>query len=357
MYKINIPKIFDTHAHFREGDMMAGVIPCLAPYLRYAVAMGNLKEPILGEFKVKKYYAEIKKIALFHGYEEFEPIITVMLTYGMTPKILEESFYAGARILKLIPGGSSTNSDQGVALWDLPKFYPVLEKVQKLGMIFSVHCELPVKPGKAEKIPLLHQEEEGIPYIDKVIKAYPRLKIVFEHISSLELCQYFLELDSLNIGATLTGHHAFINYDQVIHSGSDEKVKNTWLYCKPIAKFSDDIREIKKLIISGHPRVFYGSDFAPHPPENKINGAAGIANIPEVAISMLWELFINNLMQEEALERFVKFTSKNALSFYNMPEYKNSLVLAQEKWIVPEKLENDVHIFKGGDTLNWKIKI
>jgi len=356
MKKIEIKKPFDAHVHFRSGKMLKNIIPYIARFCRYAVAMGNLKEPIVNDWQVITYQQEILDAAKENNCNNFEPIMTVMLTYAMTPEILRESFEAGARVLKLIPAGTSTGANDGVALWDLFRYYPVLAEAFDLGMIFSVHCELNVEPRTDKKIHLVEQEARGIPFIDRVVKDFPGLKIIFEHVSSKELCQYFLNLNELNVAASITGHHPFLHYNQVCNESERIIIKNPWLYFKPIAKFEDDIALVRGLMFSGHPRVFFGSDFAPHTPLNKINFAAGIANFPEVYIPLLWELFLNEFGDEtRALTRFEDFTSGNALDFYGLPNYGDTIVLQEEIWKVPAEIENGVRTFYGNKKLNWKI--
>ena len=354
MKKVELRKPFDAHIHFRKSAMLQAVLPNIARYCRYAVAMGNLEEPIVQDWQVVSYQQEIMDAATNANCRNFEPIMTVMLTYSMTPEILEESFSAGAHVLKLIPAGTSTGANNGVALWDLPAYYPVLAEARDLGMIFSVHCELNVEPQTDKEIPLYEQEARGISFVDRVIKDFPGLKIIFEHVSSKELCQYFLSLDSYNVATTITGHHPFIFYHQVCDKFG--LIKNPWLYCKPVAKFKEDVEMVRRLMLSGHPRVFFGSDFAPHTPLNKVNCAAGIANIPEVYIPMLWELFLNKFNETTARIRFEDFTAYNALDFYGLPSYGDTIVLENKKWRAPAQIGDGIKIFKGNQKLNWKIE-
>ena len=291
--------------------MLEKVIYWIAKVYHCAVAMGNTDPPIVTERQVVKYREEIMYKAFKRGFPNFKPIMSVMLTYSMTPEILESAYQAGAMVLKLIPGGASTGSAQGVALWNLCDFYPVLRKAMELGMIFSVHCELIKDPKSGKSIPLHEQEAMGIKYFDNVIRHFPGLKIVFEHISSFDLCRYFINIQSENVWAGLTGHHPFIHYRQVCDGGG--RVHNPHLYCKPVAKLFRDIEAVKKLMTMDHPRVIFGSDIAPHPVRSKTTKpyAAGILSFPEAVIPDLWQnVFLAQCGEgEETRKKFEDFTS------------------------------------------------
>ncbi|MCK5061130.1 hypothetical protein KAR28_01110 [Candidatus Parcubacteria bacterium] len=356
MKKITFRMSSDFHVHFRDGPMLKKLIYWIASVYYYAVAMGNTKPPIVSGEQVANHRSEILKGASESGLPNFQPIMTVMLVYGMTPEILEGAYQAGARVLKLIPGGASTGSNHGVVLWDLPRFYPVLQKAMKLGMIFSVHCELIVNPQTGKNILLYDQERMGIKYFDDVIKYFPELKIIFEHISSKELCQYFLDLNSKYVAAGFTAHHPYVSYFNVCNS--ENRIINPYLYSKPIGKFQDDINAVRRLMTSGHPRSIYGSDLAAHPSEAKENKpyAAGILNLPKIAIPDLWQnVFLFDLGPGKKTKQiFENFTSGNGLRFYNLPDYDKTMTLINKKWKTPRLVEG-MKVFKGGEYLDWQI--
>jgi len=355
MKKIRFRMPSDFHVHFRDGPMLKKLIYWIASVYYYAVAMGNTKPPIVSGKQVIDYRGEILKSAFDSGFPNFQPIMTVMLVYSVTAEILEEAYQAGARVLKLIPGGASTGSSHGVALWDLPLFYSVLQKAMELGMIFSVHCELIVNPKTGNDILLYDQERMGIKYFDDVIKYFPKLKVIFEHVSSKELCQYFLDLDSKYVAAGLTAHHPYINYADVCGNNG---IENSYLYCKPIGKFYDDIMAVRGLMTSGHPRIIYGSDLAPHPAEDKENQpyAAGILSLPMIAIPDLWQnVFLSSLDPgEKTKQKFENFTSGNGLRFYGLPDYDKTITLVNKKWKTPPLLEG-MKVFRGDKHLDWQI--
>ncbi|MDD5294585.1 MAG: dihydroorotase, partial [Patescibacteria group bacterium] len=161
MESLRISRPFDAHVHLREGDILKTVLPYTADVFFSAVAMGNLKEPISTAEQVRVYREQILS-ALPSG-SNFMPIMSVMLQKNMTPEILEQTFEAGAQVLKFIPAATSTNScaSNGVTIPELRNYYPVLAKAADLGMIFSGHWELARDAGNVE-IPELERERLAI---------------------------------------------------------------------------------------------------------------------------------------------------------------------------------------------------
>ena len=139
MKTITIIRPDDFHVHLRQGNLLRTVLPFTSCVFGRAVAMGNLSVPVVTAQQVRDYRSEILANRVNSS---FNPIMSVMLVNRMTSEILAEAHAAGAQVLKLIPGGTSTNSNEGVPLVELEKYYSVLAKAQELGMIFSCHFEL-----------------------------------------------------------------------------------------------------------------------------------------------------------------------------------------------------------------------
>lgn len=333
----------DWHAHLRQGETLKSVIAGTSKVFSRALAMGNLPEPIVTGEDVVKYRNEIMACA-GNG---FEPIMTIMLVKKTTPEIVEEAFKKGAKALKLIPGQTSTGSDQGVSFYELEKYYPVLEKAQSLGMVFSMHAELAAeKDGKP--IPLIERERRAIPILKKLTADFPDLKIAVEHATTRELIEA-VKAAGPNVAAGLTYHHAVLAYEEVIDKNG--KIIDAFKYCMPIAKTEDDRRAVVEAMTSGNPKFFFGSDSAPHPVEKKMgeNPPAGIFTAP-VALPGLAEIFA----KEGKLEKLEDFVSRFGAEFYGAPLSQGSLTLIKEDWTAPEMAGN-VKVFRGGETFKWKI--
>lgn len=340
---ITIPRPNDMHAHLREKKLMQ-LILLRSNFYGRVVAMGNLSHPIITNLDVIRYSWKIEDCSPL-----FEPIMTIMLVNSTSPQIIRAASDS-AKVLKLIPGGTSTNSESGVRLEDLEKYYPILKEAEEEKMIFSGHWELINDPKTGKEIHELERETAAIPYLKKVVKAFPRLRIIVEHASTREMIE-FVKNAPANVAATLTAHHALLTYNKVCDK--KEKIINPHIYCKPIAKLARDRRAVIEAMLSDNPKFFFGSDSAPHPPEKKKlpNPQAGIFTPGEIAIPLLAEIFDNY----GELEKFKRggFTSGFGAKFYGLPPNENS-TLKREKWTVPKKYEGIVS-FWAGHELNYKI--
>lgn len=343
MDKIVIRKPDDFHAHFRQGEMLQNVMPETEKVFSRAVVMGNLATPITTAEDAVNYRNEIMDCVS----ADFTPIMTVMFVNKTTPEVLEEAFKAGVKVLKLIPGNTSTGSDQGVSFYGLKNYYPVLEKAQELGMIFSVHFELATEED-GTAIPLIEREHRAIPFLKKLMGDFPGLKIVVEHATTREMLE-LIKGAGPNVAAGLAYHHAMITYDEVINS--EGKVIDSFKYCMPIAKSEDDRKAVMEAMVSGNPKFFFGSDSAPHPIEKKQseNPPAGIYSTP-VIMPGLAEIF----EAEGRLERLEDFVSKFGAEFYGLPLNQGTVTLVKEDWVAPEMVGN-VKVFRDGETFKWKI--
>jgi len=332
----------DMHFHPRTGEMLGLVLPATSRVFHRGVVMGNLPKPVETADDAEQFRGEI-----FGVDPRFNPIMTIMLTRRTTPQIVEEAFVGGVRALKFIPNNASTNSEEGVALTELRNFYPVLETAEKLGMIFSGHWE---SPFDKDGTPLaeIWREVQAICFLESIVKLFPKLKIVVEHATTHEIIE-FVKGAPQNVGATLTVHHAVLNYCDVCDS--EGKICSPDNYCKPIAKSEEDRIAIIRAMTSGNQKFFFGSDSAPHPmsAKEKTPPAAGIFTAP-VALPLLCEIFEKN----SALSRLEDFVSRFGAEFYGLPLNEGEITLRRNPWTVPDYL-GLVHIFRGGQVLNWRI--
>ncbi|MEI7451960.1 MAG: hypothetical protein WCK37_02005 [Candidatus Falkowbacteria bacterium] len=309
-YSCIIP--IDLHVHGRTGLILESVIPYTYNNFDSAVMMGNLAEPDGPTDSLEKVITYRNEI-MSHVPKNnpFKPIMTVMLTRSLTPEKLHDAATV-ARVLKFIPGATSTNSSGGISFFELKKsYYPVLKMAEKIGMIFSVHAEL-IKDSFGRDIPELEREAAAIPFMEDIVHKFPRLKIVFEHVSSRAACD-FVKACPDNVAATITLHHLILSKEDVFNTNGE--VDNIFNYCKPPAKKVSDREAILKVAFSGHKKFFFGSDSAPHPISAKLNnGAAGVFTAP-ILVEKLVEIFA----KANKLDKLEKFMSINGRKFYGLP--------------------------------------
>lgn len=344
MDKITIRKPDDWHIHLRQGKMLRNVLPYTSRVFARALVMGNLLDPVVTVEDVIRYRDEILNVS---G-NNFIPAMSIMLVKKTTPEIVEQAFRVGVKVLKLIPGNTSTNSDEGVASEELEKYYPVLEKARELGVIFSAHWER-VSDDNGQTIMEIEREKEALPFFRKIIEEFPDLKIIAEHANTQEMIE-LVKVAGPNVAATLTYHHAAFTTDDVINEAGE--IINAFNYCKPIAKTETDRKAVVAAMTSGNPKFFFGSDSAPHPLEKKLsaNPPAGIFNAP-VVLPGLAEIF----EREGQINKLEDFVSRFGAQFYGLPLNEGNITLIKEDWQAPEMIGN-VKVFRGGKIFSWKVK-
>lgn len=341
--KITIRKPDDFHVHLRNGEMLRNVIHATDSVFARALAMGNLPEPIVAGEDVERYRKEIMAVAV----NGFQPIMTAMLVKRTTPEIAEGAFRAGARVLKMIPGHTSTESDQGVSFYEIENYYPVLEKLSDIGMIFSVHLELAAEED-GTPIPFIERVHRALPYLEKISEDFPGLKIAVEHATTGELIEVVKKLGP-NVAAGLTYYHAVTVYEEVLDKKG--KIMDPFKYCMPVAKREADRRAVVSAMTSGNPKFFFGSDSAPHPIDKKMsaNPPTGAFTSP-VMLQGLAEIF----EAEGKLEKLEDFVSRFGAEFYGLPLNAGTVELIKEDWIAPETVGN-VKVFRGGEVFKWRV--
>ena len=338
--KITIRKPDDMHFHLRYGLMLQNVLPFSSCVFGRGVVMGNLFPPVDDAKSIVDYRREI--LSMSPG---FDPIMAMMLTRKTTVEILDDAYRAGAKVLKFIPGTASTGGAQGLDLPDLYNLRHILEAVRDRGMIFSCHFELTTKDGCP--VSMLEQEQEAIPFAEHLVDAIPGLKLVVEHVSSVEMIEFVKSAPS-NVAATLTAHHAIITCEDVFDK---DRIIDPFLFCKPIAKMEGDRKMIREAMIGGDPKFFFGSDSAPHNIMKKRGKSpvAGIFSSP-VALPLLCQIF----EEEGALGKLENFTSLYGAQFYGLPLNEGTVTIEKRSWTVPDSYEY-VKIFMGGREMKWRV--
>ena len=112
MEQITIRQPDNFHVHFRQGGLMAKVVPVTARYFARALVMLNTESPILNGANVKENRDKINAVK---GEGDFQPLMTIKLTKGTTSKIIEEAFRAGAIAAKYYPVGVTNNAEDGIS--------------------------------------------------------------------------------------------------------------------------------------------------------------------------------------------------------------------------------------------------
>ena len=135
---LTITRPDDWHLHVRDGEPLHTVVPHTAAQFARAIIMPNLRPPVTTAQQALDYQARIQ--AAVPAGVAFEPLMTLYLTDNLAPEEIARARAAGVVAAKLYPAGATTNSDAGVT--SLKKIYPVLEAMQRAGMLLLVHGEV-----------------------------------------------------------------------------------------------------------------------------------------------------------------------------------------------------------------------
>lgn len=333
----------DWHVHLRDGAMLRAVAPCTAAQFGRAIVMPNLVPPVASSALAAAYRERIHAAV---GRAKFEPLMTAYLTDNTDARDLADGFRHGVfAAAKLYPAGATTNSDSGVT--DVAKIQGVLESMEDIGMPLLVHGEV-TDPA----VDVFDRENVFIGRVlEPMLQRHQSLKVVFEHITTSAAVQ-FVRAQGPRVAATITVHHLMINRTDIFRGGI-----RPHLYCLPVAKREQHRLALREAATSGEAQFFLGTDTAPHAVSAKESacGCAGIFTAP-----CALELYAQVFDEEDALDRLEAFASLNGPKFYGLQPNADTATLVREPWTVPESVTveggQEVRVFKGGETLSWRLR-
>ena len=332
----------DWHLHVRDGAAMHAVVPHTAAQFARAIIMPNLKPPVTTTEQALAYKARI--LAAVPAGVPFEPLMTLYLTDNLAPEEIARAKAAGIVACKLYPAGATTNSDFGVT--DLRKIYPVLEAMQREGLLLLVHGEV-----TSSDIDLFDREAA---FIDQQLiplrRDFPELKIVFEHITTKEAAHYVREADRF-VGATITPQHLLFNRNAIFTGGI-----RPHYYCLPVLKREEHRQALVQVATSGSSKFFLGTDSAPHAAHLKEH-ASGCAGCYSAHAAL--ELYATAFEAAGALDKLEGFASLHGPDFYGLPRNTSTVTLVKQTWTPPESFAfgegAELKPLAAGEALGWKL--
>ena len=332
----------DWHLHVRDGAAMHAVVPHTAAQFARAIIMPNLKPPVTTTAQALAYKARI--LAAVPAGVPFEPLMTLYLTDNLAPEEIARAKAAGIVACKLYPAGATTNSDFGVT--DLRKIYPVLEAMQREGLLLLVHGEV-----TSSDIDLFDREAA---FIDQQLiplrRDFPELKIVFEHITTKEAAHYVHEADRF-VGATITPQHLLFNRNAIFTGGI-----RPHYYCLPVLKREEHRQALVQVATSGSSKFFLGTDSAPHAAHLKEH-ASGCAGCYSAHAAL--ELYATAFEAAGALDKLEGFASFHGPDFYGLPRNTSTVTLVKQTWTPPESFAfgegAELKPLAAGEALGWKL--
>ena len=332
----------DWHLHVRDGAAMHAVVPHTAAQFARAIIMPNLKPPVTTTAQALAYKARI--LAAVPAGVPFEPLMTLYLPDNLAPEEIARAKAAGIVACKLYPAGATTNSDFGVT--DLRKIYPVLEAMQREGLLLLVHGEV-----TSSDIDLFDREAA---FIDQQLiplrRDFPELKIVFEHITTKEAAHYVREADRF-VGATITPQHLLFNRNAIFTGGI-----RPHYYCLPVLKREEHRQALVQVATSGSSKFFLGTDSAPHAAHLKEH-ASGCAGCYSAHAAL--ELYATAFEAAGALDKLEGFASFHGPDFYGLPRNTSTVTLVKQTWTPHESFAfgegAELKPLAAGEALGWKL--
>lgn len=304
--------------------------------------MPNLDPPITTVAAAEAYRKRI--VAAVEPGLSFTPLITCYLTDDIDPTEVKTGFTEGVfTACKLYPAHATTNSSHGVT--NVHNIYAVLEVMQTIGMPLLLHGEVTDR-----HVDIFDREAVFIERtLSQLIRDFPALKIVFEHITTEEAATFVAE-GPATLAATITPHHLDFNRNAMFDGGI-----RPHFYCLPVAKREHHRLALRKAATSGSPKFFLGTDSAPHAVQDK-ESACGCAGIFSAAHAL--ESYAKVFEEEGALDRFEAFASENGPRFYGLALNEGHIVLERAAQSIPTRLslaQAEIVPFHAGGNLAWRL--
>lgn len=342
MSSITLRRPDDLHLHLRDAAAMRSVLPFTAARFARALIMPNLRPPVVRAQQALAYRQRILD-ALPAG-TAFEPLMTLYLTDHTAPEEVDRARASGCIVgFKLYPAGATTHSDAGVT--DIRKVDAVLCRMEEQDMVLQVHGEV-----TDPEVDVFDREAR---FIDQVLAPLaarlPRLRIVFEHITTRAAAQFVLD-SRPGIAATLTPQHLLMSRNALFAGGI-----RPHHYCLPVLKREADRAALLAVVAGGDPRFFLGTDSAPHARGAK-EAACGCAGIFSAHGAL--ELYAEAFEAADALQRLEAFAAEHGADFYRLPRNEGRLTLVKAAWEVPRSYPfgtEELVPLRAGEHIGWRL--
>jgi dihydroorotase len=333
----------DWHLHLRDGEALKAVLADSARQFARAMIMPNLRPPVTNTALALAYRQRI--LAALPSGLHFEPLMTLYLTDNTSAAEIRAAVASGmVHGVKFYPAGATTNSDSGVT--DLAHCQQALAEMEKLGLPLLVHAEV-----TDAQVDVFDRERVFIErHMVAIIKDYPALKVVFEHITTKDAADFVLHSPS-NVAATITAHHLLMNRNAMFVGGIQPHH-----YCLPILKREEHRQALLRVATSGNAKFFLGTDSAPHAKHAK-EAACGCAGMYTAHTAM--ELYAEAFDAVAALDKLEGFASFYGADFYGLPRNTGRIQLHRQSWTVPASLpfaDDSIVPLRAGQPIAWKMQ-
>jgi len=185
--------------------------------------------------------------------------------------------------------------------------------------------------------------------LTNVVRDFPALKIVFEHITTRQAAQ-FVAGSPATVAATITPQHLQLNRNALFQGGLRPHA-----YCLPVVKREEHRLAVRAAATGGSPKFFLGTDSAPHVVGAKESscGCAGLFNAP-----FALEAYAQVFDEEGALDRFEAFASLSGPAFYGLVANEGSVTLERSDAMVPDRIAEGAEAvvpYGAGASFGWRL--
>ena len=332
----------DWHLHLRDGAALAAVLPFSAARFARAIVMPNLTPPVTTTAQALDYRRRI--LAALPPGVAFEPLMTLYLTDDTPAAEIDRARQSGCVLgCKLYPAGATTHSDSGVT--DVARLFPVFARMAEVGMVLEVHGEV-TDPA----VDIFEREARFIERtLAPLVERLPGLRVVFEHITTRAAVDFVLG-SRAGVAATVTPQHLLMNRNALFAGGI-----RPHHYCAPVLKAEAERAALLAAVARGGPRLFLGTDSAPHARHAK-EAACGCAGIFSAHAGI--ELYAEAFEAAGALDKLEGFAALHGADFYGLPRNAATITLVREAWKVPESYAfgaEDLVPLRAGERICWRL--
>lgn len=312
----------DWHIHLRDNQALDTTVAHAAGSFNRVICMPNLVPPVKTAKDALAYRERILTALNNSAISDerkraFDPRMVLYLTDQTDTDDIKDAVATGVvSAVKLYPAGATTNSADGVT--DILGRSSVFEAMQKYALPLLVHGEV-----THHDVDIFDREKRFLDdVLSVIIKNFPQLKIVMEHITTADAADFCLAQDT-HVAATITPQHLLFNRNHLLVGG----VKPHF-YCLPILKRANHQTRLLEVATSGNPKFFLGTDSAPHATDTK-EAACGCAGCYSAVHAL--PLYATAFEQMNALDKLENFASRFGAEFYGLPINTSTITLVKQQ--------------------------
>ena len=186
--------------------------------------------------------------------------------------------------------------------------------------------------------------------LSRVVKEFPDLKIVLEHITTSDSVD-FVDSCSDKVAATITAHHLLLNRGDLFDGGV-----RPHHYCLPILKRERHRLALIRAAVSSSPKYFLGTDSDPHDRHTK-EASCGCAGVyPAHAALVCYAAAFDSV---GAMNKLEDFASTFGARFYELPLNTGQIKLVRKEQKIPPEYGYSggaIVPFRAGQNLDWSVE-